>query len=85
MFTTTNTVTTRKNKNKNKKSKKKANVGIALVFVANFIIWLVATLLILLGLFARLYLPVASVVSVPRLPDTAFETPVWARYFPHVS
>ena len=80
------TVTPRKgdHNNKNKKNKK-TNVGAVLVFVANVIVWLVATVLVLLGLFARLYLPIESVVSVPRLPDTAFETPVWARYFPHVS
>lgn len=34
-------------------------------------------------ILARIYLVVECFVGVPRLPDSVFEAPAWAQYFPH--
>ncbi|KAK0611722.1 hypothetical protein B0T14DRAFT_334226 [Immersiella caudata] len=51
----------------------------------SWFVWLVLICAWLFSAAARLYLPIQSVVSVPRLPDSTFETPSWSRYFPHIS
>lgn len=38
----------------------------------------------LLYVFARVYLVVECFISVGRLPESVFETPVWASYVPHI-
>lgn len=38
----------------------------------------------LLFLFARCYLVVGSFLSLPYAPDSAFVTPAWSLYFPHI-
>ncbi|KAK4459546.1 hypothetical protein QBC42DRAFT_274255 [Cladorrhinum samala] len=38
---------------------------------------------IMIYILARIYLVVECFVGVPRLPDSVFETPAWAQYFPH--
>jgi hypothetical protein len=35
--------------------------------------------------FSRIYLVVECFISVGRLPESAFETPYWAQYMPHLS
>jgi hypothetical protein len=39
----------------------------------------------LLYLFSRIYLLVECIISVPYLPDSAFQTTKWSMYFPHWS
>jgi hypothetical protein len=51
----------------------------------SWFVWLVLVCAWLFSAAARLYLPIQSVVSIPRLPDSTFETPSWSRYFPHVT
>ncbi|KAK0648544.1 hypothetical protein B0T16DRAFT_408387, partial [Cercophora newfieldiana] len=52
--------------------------------VVSWFVWFVLVSAWLFSAAARLYIPVQSVVSIPRLPDSTFETPSWSRYFPHV-
>lgn len=39
----------------------------------------------LLYLFSRVYLVVECFISVGRLPESAFDTPSWSQYMPHLS
>ncbi|KAM7194158.1 hypothetical protein V8F20_008078 [Naviculisporaceae sp. PSN 640] len=45
----------------------------------------VLVLLLPLFVFARCYLVVGSVLALPYSPESAFKTPEWSLYFPHVS
>ncbi|KAK3316821.1 hypothetical protein B0H66DRAFT_306120 [Apodospora peruviana] len=56
-----------------------------------FVVWClrffgleVMTGLILLLVFSRCYLVVGSLLSLPYTPNSAFETPSWSLYFPHI-
>jgi len=58
---------------------------VLLLRVAAWLVWLILICGWLFAAAARLYIPIQSVVSIPRLPDSAFETPNWSQYFPHIS
>lgn len=58
----------------------------AVLWVGFFVVgWAMLPALWFSYVLARMYLVVESFRSLGRLPDSAFETPAWPAYLPHIN